>query len=471
MAENSGINRRRFLTQSGAIGVGAAAMASANRWTNAQEKVVGANERIRYGVIGCGNRGKDHVKMFATLPKLIPGAPDASVVAICDIDDNIIARRMAEIEKRGQEKPQTYSDLRKLLDDKTIDAVSIATPQHWHVLAAIWAMQAGKHVYLEKPCSYNVWEGRQLVRAAKHYNKLVQHGTQARSSPSCNEAIKHVRDGLIGEVYLARGICFKPRPSIGHTPPSPVPAGVDYDLWTGPAPAKPFTQNRFHYNWHWFWDYGNGDVGNHGVHQLDIARWGLGVGFPNKVSAIGGYFVYDDDNETYNAISCLYQYDLPGGKRKMIELEVRHLITNREAEFGTSKMGDDGNGPKSIGDIFYGSNGYLAIGESDLGNPYRAYLGPEMKEGPHAHEGGSRYNFVNFAKALVSGKQEDLNAPIEEGHISTTLCHLANASYRLGRTLNFDPEKEEVIGDEEANRILRGADRGYRAPFIIPENF
>ena len=393
------------------------------------------------------------------------------MVAICDIDESILAQRMADIEKRGQEKPQTYNDIRKLLEDKSIDAVTVATPHHWHTLVSIWALQAGKHVYVEKPCSHNWWEGRQLCRAAKHYNKLVQHGTQTRSSPSANEAIKHVRDGLIGDVYLARGLCYKRRDSIGHTPPSPVPAGVNYEMWTGPAPEHPFTKNQFHYNWHWFWAYGNGDVGNQGVHQVDIARWGLGVTFPNKVSAMGGHFVHDDDQETPNILSCTFQYDLPGGKRKMIEFEVRNWISHHEAGIGTSEVGDDGNGPNTIGNIFYGSNGYLALGDEDTGNAYQAYLGPEMKAGPKAHEGGSRYHFANFVKAVHSGKKEDLNCPIEEGHISSTLAHLANASYRLGRTLNYDPDKEEVIGDDEANVLLRDGDRGYRAPYVIPETF
>ena len=471
MAENSGINRRRFLTQSGAIGVGAAAMASVNRWTNAQEKVVGANDRVRVAVVGCRKRGKDHVKMFPKVPEYMPGMPQVTVAAICDVDEAVIAERLASIEKEKQPKPDTYSDVRKLLEDKNIDAVTVATPHHWHALVAIWAMQAGKDVYVEKPCSHNWWEGRQLIRAAKHYNRVIQHGTQSRSSSSCIEAINHLHNGLIGEAYLGRGICYKKRPSIGHTPPSPVPAGVDYNLWTGPAPEKPFTKNRFHYNWHWLWETGNGDVGNQGVHQIDISRWGLGVGFPNKISAMGGHFINDDDYETYNTIACMFQYDLPGGKRKMIELEVRHGITNQEAEIGTPKMKDPDKGPNSIGNIFYGANGYLVLGDADIGCPYLAYLGPEMKEGPSAHQGGSRYHFSNFIKAMISRKKEDITATIEDGHISATMCHLANASYRLGRTLNFDPDKEEVIGDDEANRLLRDADRGYRAPFVIPENF
>jgi predicted dehydrogenase len=363
--------------------------------------------------------------------------------------------------------PLYYSDVRKLLEDKSIDVISIATPNHWHSLMGIWACQAGKDVYVEKPCSHNWWEGRQLVLAAQKYNRIVQHGTQSRSSPSAREAMQKIHDGLIGDVYLARGLCFKRRDTIGHAPVERVPEGVHYDLWTGPAPLRDFTQNRFHYKWHWFWDYGNGDLGNQGVHQVDIARWGLGVKFPNKISAIGGHFMFDDDQETPNTLNCAFQYDLPGGKRKMLEFEVRHWITNREAGIDSGEMGGGKADRNCYGDIIFGSNGYLAIENEDRGNGYKIWLGKEQTPGPSGQEEGHHY--ANFIDCVRSRKKEDLNAPIEEGHISATLVHLANASYRLGRTLNFDPETEQVIGDEEANRLLRDADRGYRAPFVVPE--
>ncbi len=459
MSRSVRVNRRQFMVNSGKIGLGAAAIASAAP----AKGVVGANERIRLAVCGLHNRGFDHVRLF-------PEIPNVAVAAVCDVDENVLRQRLAQMEKRNLPKPKTYTDVRKLLEDRSIDAVCVATPNHWHALIAIWACQAGKDVYVEKPCSHNWWESRQLIRAAQRYNRLVQHGTQARSSLSANEAIQHLRKGLIGEVYLARGLCLKRRRSIGHAPVTPVPPGVHYDLWTGPAPAHPFTRNRFHYNWHWFWAYGNGDLGNQGVHQVDLARWGLGVGFPNKVTATGGHFVYDDDQQTPNTLNCAFQYDLPGGKRKMIEFEVRHGITNREADIGTEKLGSGNEGHNIVGDLFYGSDGYLELGDEDTGNAYQFWLGSNLKAGPHAHEGGTRYHFANFIKALRSRKKEDLHAPIEEAHISCTLVHLANASYRLGRTLNFDPGKQEVIGDEEANRLLRDADRGYHKPFCIPED-
>lgn len=462
MQTNPAVSRRQFLTRGVKFTLGAAALTGVYN-LGASQRVLGANERVRLAVCGVRKRGFDHVRLFSQIPNV-------EVVALCDIDESVLRERLAKMEELKLPKPATYTDVRKLLQDQSIDAVCVATPHHWHTLISIWACQAGKDVYVEKPCSHNWWESRQLIRAANRYNRLVQHGTQTRSSPSANEAIGHIRKGLIGEVYLAKGLCYKRRNSIGHTPAEAVPAGVHYDLWTGPAPVRPFTRNHFHYNWHWFWDYGNGDLGNQGVHQVDIARWGLGVGFPNKITALGGHFVNDDDQETPNTLTCAFQYDLPGGKRKMIEFEVRHGITNREADIGTEKLGSGTQGPNVIGNIFYGSDGYLALGDEDTANAYQAWLGSDMKPGPSGHEGGSRYHFANFINVLRSRKKEDLHAPIEEAHISCTLVHLANASYRLGRTLNFDPVAEQIIGDREANRLLRDADRGYRRPFTIPEH-
>jgi hypothetical protein len=351
---------------------------------------------------------------------------------------------------------------------------------------AIWACQAGKDVYVEKPCSHNTFEGRQLVRAVKKYNRICQHGSQSRSNPGMLEAIKHLTDGTIGDVYMARAICYKWRPSIGRATEEPVPTGVNYDLWTGPAPLKPFTRNRFHYNWHWIWDTGNGEVGNQAIHEIDIARWGLGVGFPVSVSAMGGHFMFDDDQETPNTLHATFCFDAPGGKRKMMELEVRHWITNHEVEIGTGAYGASGVppagltpsankkpaekqqplGPKdaktnTVGNVFYGSNGYLAIDGYDA---YKTWITDQVEPGPHGKGDGDHY--ANFIDCVRSRRAQDIHSPIEEAHISTTLVHLANASYRLGRTLRFDPAQEQVIGDDEANRLLRGT---YRPPYVVPE--
>jgi len=460
MKKQSEFSRREFLG-TGVKGALSLVAAGGGLAISSPRGVLGANDRIRVAVCGLRGRGFDHVKSAAQIPNV-------EVAALCEVDENVWRKRLADMEKRNIPKPALYSpDVRKLLDDKSIDVISIATPNHWHSLIGIWACQAGKDVYVEKPCSHNWWEGRQLVRAAQKYNRIVQHGTQSRSAPSAQEAIRKIHEGLIGDVYMARGLCFKWRNTIGHAPEEPVPEGVHYDLWTGPAPLRPFTENRFHYKWHWFWDYGNGDLGNQGVHQVDVARWGLGVKYPNKISAVGGHFMFDDDQETPNTLTCAFQYDLPGGKRKMIEFEVRHWITDREAGIGSVEIGGDKGDPNAVGDIFFGSQGYLAMGDEDTGNAYKTYMGREQAPGPSGHEGGHHY--ANFINCVRSRKKDDLNAPIEEGHISATLVHLANTSYRLGRTLNFDPETEQVIGDDEANRLLRDAGRGYRAPFVVPE--
>ncbi len=305
------MDRRSFLMSSAAA-------------LGAKSAVFGAaSDTVRVGVVGIGGRGKDHINGLGRLPNV-------EVAALCDIDQNHLEEAHKIIEKNGGKRPQGYSDVRKLLEDKTIDAISIATPNHWHTLMAVWACQAGKDVYVEKPCSHNVFESQQVVAAARKYNRMVQMGSQSRSSVAVQEAIQRMRDGELGDIYLSRGLCFKWRDTIGKTPVEPVPAGVDYDLWTGPAPLKPFTQNRFHYNWHWFWDIGNGDLGNQGIHEVDIARWGLGVTYPMKVSAIGGKFMFDDDQETPNTLNCAFEFD-KGGKRVMMKFEVRHWMTQRRS--------------------------------------------------------------------------------------------------------------------------------------------
>ncbi|MGC0771652.1 MAG: Gfo/Idh/MocA family oxidoreductase [Candidatus Acidiferrum sp.] len=467
------IERRDFLKTTGkAITVGAAALALGG-------KILGANDRVRVAVCGVRGRGKDHIHGFAHVPGV-------ELAALCDVDENVLNERLGDVEKMGLPRPKSYVDVRKLLEDKEIDAISIATPNHWHSLIGIWGCQAAKDVYVEKPCSHNTFEGRQLVRAVKKYNRICQHGSQSRSNPGMIEAIHHLSDGTVGDVYMGRAICFKWRGTIGHAPEEPVPAGVHYDLWTGPAPLKPFTRNRFHYNWHWIWDTGNGEVGNQAIHEIDIARWGLGVRFPVSVSAMGGHFMFVDDQETPNTLNATFYFDTSDGKRKMMELEVRHWITNHEAEIGTGAYGssavppagltapakkrpadkEQSLGPKdaktnTIGNIFYGSKGILAIDGYDA---YKTWLTDQLEPGPHGKAAGD--HFANFIDCVRSRRTQDIHSPIEEGHISTTLVHLANASYRLGRTLAFDPATEQVVNDEEANVMLRGT---YRAPYVVPE--
>jgi len=474
MPNDTELSRRDFL-KAGVSGTAGLAAISSMVLLSRPEGVLGANDRVRVAICGLHGRGMDHVRNYSQLHNV-------QIAALCDIDENVIRERLGEMEKGGIAKPATFVDVRKLLDDKSIDAISIATPNHWHSLMAIWACQAGKDVYVEKPCSHNLWEGKQLVAASQRYDRIVQHGTQIRSASAVREGIQKLRNGLLGEVYMARGLCYKWRDTIGRAPVQPVPGGVHYDLWTGPAPLHDFTLNRFHYNWHWLWCYGNGDLGNQGVHQVDVARWGLGLGFPNKVSAIGGHFMFEDDQETPNDVSCAFEFDLPEGKRRMITFEVRHWITNHEAEIGTPDLGTPepkraagqaALGPlagrhNAIGDIFYGSKGYLATGDEDA-DTYKVWMGEDQEPQPSVHAGAELAHFANFIDCVVSRKKDNLNAPIEEGHISCALVHLANASYRLGRTLNFNPETQQVIGDPEADMLLRDADRGYRAPFVVPE--
>ncbi len=403
------------------------------------------NDTVRVACVGVRSQGREHLHRYGKMKNV-------EIAAICDIDDTVLNARLDEVEKMGRKRPAGYSDLRKLLEDNSIDAISIATPNHNHTMQVIWGCQAGKHVYVEKPCSHDMFEARQIVAAAKKYDRLVQHGTNSRSG-AARDAVKHIRKGLIGDVYMARGLCFKWRDTIGHKPVEPVPPGVHYDLWLGPAPLHEFTRNRFHYNWHWFWDYGNGDLGNQGIHQIDVCRWGLGVTYPTKVSATGGHFMFDDDQETPNTLLVSYEFN-EGGRKVMMEFEVRHWITNKEAGLAQ----DDSN---CVGATFYGSKGYLAIDAEDFGK-YHTYLGRKQEPGPSGDFMGD--NWANFIAAVRSGKHSDLNAPIEEGAISTTLVHLANISYRVGRTLNFDAATYSCTGDEEANKMFR---REYREPFVV----
>jgi len=333
--------------------------------------------------------------------------------------------------------------LRKVLDDKDIDAVSIATPNHWHALAAIWACQAGKDVYVEKPVSHNVSEGRRMVEAARKYGRIVQTGTQCRSHQGIQDAVEFLRAGKLGKLYMAKGLCYKPRGSIGHKADAPVPQGVDYNLWLGPAPERPFNPNRFHYNWHWFWDYGNGDLGNQGIHQMDIARWGLGKAeFPKAVQTSGGRFGYSDDGQTPNTELVAFEFD-----DCELQFEVRGLSTNDEAGV-------------RVGNLFYGTEGVMAIPSYTT---WQTFLGPKLEKGPGGTGGGDHY--ANFLKAVKSRDAKSLSADIEEGHLSSAYCHLGNIAYRLGRKLQINPSTESFVNDSEADSYLT---RSYRAPFVVP---
>ena len=395
------------------------------------------NDVLRVAVVGVNGRGKEHIQGWGRLKK------DVRITTICDCDLNVIERPKKTVERLYQAEPKVVQDFRRVLDDKSIDVVSIATPNHWHALMAIWACQAGKDVYVEKPVSHNVLEGRRIVEAARKYNRIVQTGTQCRSHKGIQDAMAFLRSGKLGQIYMAKGLCYKRRDSIGHKPDEPVPSGLDYDLWTGPAPKHPFNRNLVHYNWHWFWDFGNGDLGNQGIHQMDLARWGLGkTEMPKSVMASGGRYGYTDDGQTPNTLSVAFDF----GDCEL-QFEVRGLITNDEQRV-------------RVGDIFYGTEGILAITSYQ---DWQVFFGHKLEKGPSGSGGGD--HFANFVKAVRARDRKLLNADIEEGHLSSAYCHLGNIAYRLGRKLHINPSTESFVNDSEADALLT---REYRAPFVVP---
>lgn len=473
--------RREVLQQWLAAGAGLSLGGATPLFAAARVKKVGANDRINVAVMGIRGRGRSHISAFC-------GMKETQVVALCDVDTREFARGIKSVEQRQGKPPRCEQDIRRLLDDKNIDAISIATPNHWHSLATIWAIQAGKDVYVEKPSSHNVSEGRRTVEFARKHGRIVQHGTQGRSSGGIQAAIDYIRSGKLGKVTIARALCYKRRGSIGKVNgPQPIPPEVDYNLWLGPAPKKPLTRKRLHYDWHWFWDYGNGDIGNQGVHQMDIARWGLGKEtLPTRALSLGGRFGYVDDGETPNTQIAFLDY----GDSQLI-FEVRGL--NTDALLGAK-----------IGNIFYGTEGYIVIARG------RAALFDRRGNKVQDFTGSGESHFANFVRAVQSRNRDDLNADIVHGHLSSGLCHLANISYRLGtlvpfnrqtkafgddkeayetlermeehlsangikleetkyrlgRKLRFNPGEEKFVGDSEADQLLT---RNYRAPFVVPE--
>ena len=405
--------------------------------------MMGANDKVNVAVVGVGGRGSAHVREYL-------GIPNAHIGALCDVNTAATERNEQVVVKSQADKPKIYQDLRKLYEDKDIDAVSIATPNHWHALATIWACQAGKDVYVEKPASYNVFEGQQMVKAARKYNRVVQVGMQSRSIPYKRRAIELLRDGAIGKVYYAKGLCFKRRPSIGHAADEPVPAGVNWDIFLGPAPMRPFNTLRFKYNWHWFWDTGNGDIGNQGIHEMDVARWGLGRGLPKSVVSTGGKYVYEDDQETPNTQIATFDY----GDAELV-FEVRGLNTGGEASIGAG-------GPNFIGNIWLGSKGYMSLDHQS----FQIYLGDKREPGEGmkgSGRGDTKDHMSNFLEAVKSRNYKDLHGEVQEGATSAELVHMANTSYRLGRKLAFDVSAEKYVNDAQANAMLTRPQ--YREPY------
>lgn len=415
------------------------------------------NERINIAVIGISGqrknargmingRGMVHINTYAEIPNV-------AVTTICDVDERLFPNVVYAVEKHFGAKPKTEVDFRKLLDNKEIDVISIATPDHWHALMTVWACQAGKDVYVEKPVSYNVSEGRKMVEAARKYNRIVQSGICYRSSKAVKEGIKFVHDGKMGKIYMAKGITYRYRVSIEKVPDTPVPEGVHWDLFLGPAPYRPFNENRYIYNWHWFWDTSTTEFGNNGIYRMDTIRWALNKNrHPVKIHCTGGKFARDDDQEVPNILVEICEYD----DGVIVQNEIRSLPTNPE-------------GLPDSGDCFlYTDLGWMTFS----GNGYKTYFGPKNEPGPSKSDTDFpkeelSNGWKNFIDCVRSRKREELDNDILEGHLSATIGHLGVISYRTGRKLTFDPQKEKFVNDPEADKYLT---RNYREPYKMPEN-
>jgi predicted dehydrogenase len=454
----------------------------------------GANDRIGVAVVGVRGKGQQLAQIFSQIQGV-------ELRALCDADRDVLDRELTK-HRQGNPRIASYVDIRKLLENQDIDAVVIATPNHWHSLMAIWACQAGKDVYVEKPVSHNIWEGRKIVEAARKYDRIVQTGTQSRSDTALQEVFSYLQAGNLGKIKVARGLCYKRRDTIGKVNgPQPIPENVDYDLWTGPAPLVPLMRQELHYDWHWVWMTGNGDIGNQGVHEMDMCRWVLGQDkLPARVMSIGGRFGYQDDAETPNTQIAIYDY-----QPAPLIFEVRGLPQKKDGP------AMDLYRSVRVGVVIECQDGYFAGGGGggwiydNQGKRLKQFAGPGGGEHP-----------ANFIQAVRSRKRSDLTADIEQGHLSSALCHMGNVSYRLGQCsqpeevltavenrpeikeslerfeqhlfynwvdlkrdnpvlgpwLDFDPDQERFISRSAydtgrwANDLARGH---YRPPFVVPE--
>jgi predicted dehydrogenase len=476
-------SRRQFLEDSMLATAAAVATSSPAPLFGGADFVSRApNEKLGVAVVGLRGRGGSHIGALA-------GRKDTEVLYVCDVDADVGEKRRQEVAKRQGRAPRFERDLRRVLEDRRVDLVTIATPNHQHALQAIWAMQAGKDVYLEKPVSHNVSEGRRVVEAARKYERICQSGTQCRSNPGMIAAMRFLAEGGLGSVRLARGLCCVRRTPMGPRGEYPIPAQVDYDLWLGPAPLAALTRRQFHYDWHWQWAYGNGELGNQGVHQLDLARWALGQDrHCQSVLSYGGRFGPPDAGDAANTQVVLFDF----GERSLV-FEVRGVPA------------EDTRGMR-VGVIVDCADGFLVLSSYDSSTAFDRD-GRQIR-----HFQGSADHFANFLKAVRNRRACDLTADIEQGHLSSTLCHIANISYRLGEAapqdelrdavarfptaddslatldrtlahlasnqlepeadsvrlgavLDFDPVSETFPGNDAANTLLS---REYRAPFTLP---
>ncbi len=417
------MQRRSFLAATAAAASSAALSAA-------------ADDPVRIAIIGVGGRGTQLMKAFGEIPFV-------EIAALVDPDGNRAEEAAGWVRQNKGNRPKTTADMRTVFDDPNIDAVLVATTNHWHTLTAVWAMQAGKDVYCEKPVSHNIFEGQQLIAAARKYDRIVQGGTQRRSDGKFLRAMELIHGGKIGDIYLAKWTFPNPRESIGFKPEEAPPNWLNWDLWLGPAPEQPYHANLVHYNWHWFWDFGNGELGNNGIHLVDISRWGMRKELPVKVSSWGGRWGYEDQAETPNTQIVNWEY----GDGTAIVGEIRNLYTTES----------------SLSWDFFGTEGHLHIQSN---GDFQIRMGRNEELEPAEDPLPTTTHYQNFAEAVRSRDRSSLNAEIRETALSTAMCHLGNIAYRMGEELEFDPEAERFVDHEEANKLLR---RDYRAPYVVPD--
>jgi len=465
--------RREFIKKS-VLGSAGIAIGGIGFSPKSYASIIGANDRINVAVIGIRNQGTVHINNWCAINK----SHNVAIRTLCDTDELLFAKGNKTVTDKTGVKPLNEWDMRKVFDDKEIHAVSIVTPNHWHALATIWACQAGKHVYVEKPASHNIWEGRKMVEAARKTKLIVQCGLNNRSSKNVMEAIKFLHDGGIGELFMARALCYKARDSYGWAKDSVPPPTFHYDMWLGPAPWRPYNEKRSHYCWHWYWDTGGGDTANTGPHQLDLARWGLNKNeHPVTVYSTGGIYglkkddtkpeertpgkrVYGDvdtygtdktSQETPNTQTCSFMYE----DGTVLEFETRGRYTNHEGSTG-----------QEVGNLFYGSEGWLEISN----DTWKAFRGRERKPFAGSKEevpGAIADNhYTNFLEAIRANNKDILRCDINEGFLSSSLPLLANISYRVGRNLKFMGAYEKFADDPEADKLLS---RIYRKPYVVPD--
>ena len=445
-------DRRQFLKKS-AVAAGAAAIAV----PAIAKEGKSPNDQVRVGLLGLGGRMNSHIAALKQMKD-----ENVAITAICDCDQPKLDRAQNAGPLKDL-KLTAYDDMKKMFDDKSIDAVSISLGDRWHALSTIWACQAGKDVYVEKPGTHNLFEGRQMVAAARKYNRMVQHGTQNRSSPNIREGIQKMKEGVIGDLYMGRGLDYKIRGNLGTITPSEVPKGLDWDKWLGPKPMRPYSQ-FWHRRWYWNLELASGCFANQAIHELDVLRWGLDIKeHPVLVSAIGGKYVHEDDrtSPTHMAITFKFKDDKP-----MLTYEHRSWFTNSEAGFRDQYPFVQPGYP--VGTIFFGSKGYEIFPDY---SSYRTFLGQKCEPGPFkfdpSHTMADLPHFQNWVKAIRERDHKILCADIEEGHRTMALCLLARTSYQVGRPIEINPETEQIIGDDEANRLLNEPE--YRAPYLVPK--